>query len=125
MSLPTTMTSRKAALLVAVLTALIGVLMLAAPASATIVAQVQVNPTSSGMPGANLATNLLNWVDQIALWGSLASLLIGAAVWGISQHAGNGYQAGRGRTFAIAGAVGALLAGLSPTIVNTLFNSAN
>jgi len=93
-------------------------------AHATIVAQVEVNPTSAGMPGAGLATNLLNWIDQIALWGSLASLLIGAAVWGLSQHAGNGYQAGRGRTFAMAGAVGALIAGLSPTIVNTLFTSA-
>ena len=64
---------------------------------------------------------MLDWTLQIALWGSLASLLVGATVWGISQHAGNGYQAGRGRNFAAAGAVGALLAGLSPTIVNTLF----
>ncbi len=84
-------------------------------------AQVTVQPDSNGLPGGALAQKVLNWTDQIALWGSLASLLIGAAVWGISQHAGNGYQAGRGRNFAVAGAVGSLLAGLSPTIVNTLF----
>lgn len=84
-------------------------------------AQVTVTPDANGLPGGALAQKVLNWTDQIALWGSLASLLIGAAVWGVSQHAGNGYQAGRGRNFAVAGAVGALLAGLSPTIVNTLF----
>lgn len=83
--------------------------------------QVSVSPSSSDMPGGALAQKVLNWTGQIALWGSLASLLIGAAVWGVSQHAGNGYQAGRGRNFAVAGAVGALLAGLAPTIVNTLF----
>ncbi len=84
-------------------------------------AQVSANPDSNGMPGGGLAQKILNWTDQLALWGSLASLLIGALVWGVSQHAGNGYQAGRGRNFAAAGAIGALLAGLAPTIVNTLF----
>ena len=84
-------------------------------------AQVDANPDTGGLPGGALAQKILNWTMQVALWGSLASLLIGSAVWGISQHAGNGYQAGRGRNFAAAGAVGALLAGLSPTIVNTLF----
>ncbi len=83
--------------------------------------QVTVAPDSAGLPGGALFQKVLNWTDQIALWGSLASLLIGAAVWGVSQHAGNGYQAGRGRNFAAAGAIGALLAGLAPTIVNTLF----
>ena len=87
----------------------------------SLVAQVQADPSSAEQPGGELFQKVLNWTMQIALWGSLASLLIGAAVWGISQHAGNGYQAGRGRNFAAAGAVGALLAGLSPTIVNTLF----
>lgn len=90
-------------------------------ALAGFVAQVNVAPDSAGMPGGALAQKILNWTDQIALWGSLASLLIGACVWGIAQHAGNGYQAGRGRNFAAAGAIGALLAGLAPTIVNTLF----
>ena len=84
-------------------------------------AQVTVNPDSNGLPGGPLAQKILNWTSQLALWGSLASLLIGAMVWGISQHAGNSYHAGKGRNFAAAGAVGALLAGLSPTIVNTLF----
>ena len=90
-------------------------------ALAGIYAQVTVTPTNSGMPGGALLQNVLNWIGYLALAGSLASLLIGSAVWGISQHAGNGYQAGRGRNFAAAGAIGALLAGLATTIVNTLY----
>jgi hypothetical protein len=89
-----------------------------------VLAQVSVNPTSGGMPGGELAQQLLNWTSQVALWGSLTSLLVGAMVWGLSQHMGNGMHAGRGRTFAMAGAVGALLAGLAPTIINTLFGAA-
>lgn len=91
---------------------------------AGVVAQVSVIPTSGGMPGGALAQKLLNWTSQVALWGSLISLLVGAMVWGLSQHMGNGMHAGRGRSFAMAGAVGALLAGLAPTIINTLFNAA-
>ena len=89
-----------------------------------ILAQVQVSPSADGMPGAALVGRLLSWLAQGALWGCLASLLVGSAVWGLSQHAGNGYVAGKGRTFALAGAVGALVAGLAPAVVNTLFNSA-
>ena len=89
-----------------------------------VLAQVRVEPSADGMPGAALAGRLLSWLAQGALWGSLASLLVGSAVWGLSQHAGNGYVAGRGRTFALAGAAGALVAGLAPAVVNTLFNSA-
>src|SRR5262245_54285049 len=86
---------------------------------------VDVNPSTEGLPGAALFERMLNWLSQAALWGSLASLLIGAGVWGLSQHAGNSYAAGRGRTLALAGVVGALLAGLAPTIVNSLFAAAH
>ena len=101
--------------------AMVGPLLALAGAFGRLMAQVDVKPSADGMPGGALAQKILGWTDQVALWGSLASLLIGSAVWGLSQHAGNGYQAGRGRTFAVAGAIGALLAGLAPTIVNTLF----
>ena len=88
------------------------------------VAQVRVSPTSSGMPGAELIQQLLGWLDQIALWGSLASILVGAAIYGLSQHAGNYAGGYRGKQLAVAGVVGACLAGLAPTAVNMLFRAA-
>jgi hypothetical protein len=90
----------------------------------TVVAQVQVNPTSTDFPGGAMVQRLIDWAGQFGLWGSVASLLIGAGIWGVSQQFGNGFQAGKGKILAAAGAVGAVLTGLAPTIVNTLFNAA-
>ncbi|MEZ5278976.1 MAG: hypothetical protein R2770_00755 [Acidimicrobiales bacterium] len=56
----------------------------------------------------------------LGLAGSLASLLVGGAVWGLSQMTGNTIQGGRGRAFALGGAAGAVVVGLAPTIVNEL-----
>lgn len=89
-----------------------------------VLAQVSVTPTSSGMPGAALLQQMLNWLLQIALWGSLGSILIGAAVYGLAQNT-TGYQnAARGKQLAAAGIVGACLAGIAPTAVNLLFRAA-
>jgi len=76
------------------------------------------------MPGAALMQQLLNWLSQVALWGSLASILAGAAVYGLAQNTGNYNGAFRGKQLAAAGAVGAILAGLAPTVVNLLFRAA-
>jgi len=89
-----------------------------------LIAQVQVSPTSSGMPGGELLQQLLNWLSQLALWGSLASILAGAALYGIASQTGNYAGGYRGKQLAAAGVVGACLAGLAPTVVNLLFRAA-
>jgi hypothetical protein len=89
-----------------------------------VLGQGEARPNAAGMPGAELAQQLLNWLSQLALWGSLASILIGAAVYGLSQQSGNYSGAYKGKTLAAAGAVGACLAGLAPTMVNLLFHAA-
>lgn len=90
----------------------------------SLIAQVDVAPTTTGMPGADLIQQMLNWLSQVALWGSLASILAGAAVYGLSQNSGNYAGAYRGKQLAAAGAIGAVLAGLAPTVVNLLFKAA-
>jgi len=85
----------------------------------SILAQVDATP-DNGFPGSDLAQDVLNWLMWLGLAGSLASLLIGGAVWGLSQVTGNSMQGGRGRVFALGGAAGAIVTGLAPTIVNEL-----
>lgn len=85
----------------------------------SVLAQVDATP-DNGFPGADLAQDVLNWLMWLGLAGSLASLLIGGAVWGLSQVTGNSMQGGRGRVFALGGAAGAIVTGLAPTIVNEL-----
>ncbi|MEW6154047.1 MAG: hypothetical protein AB1673_16485 [Actinomycetota bacterium] len=87
-------------------------------------AQVEVTPTADGFPGGSMVQTMINWVGQFGLWGSVASLLIGAGIWGVSQQFGNGFQAGKGKILAAAGAIGAVLTGLAPVIVNTLYTAA-
>lgn len=89
-----------------------------------IVAQVNVAPSSSGMPGAQLIQQLLNWLSQVALWGCLASVLGGAALYGVAQNSGYSQGAYRGKQLAVAGVVGACLAGIAPTAINLLFRAA-
>lgn len=76
------------------------------------------------MPGATLAQQLIDWLGQAALWGSLASILIGAAIYGIAQHAGNYDGSFKGRQLALAGAIGACLTGIAPSAINLLFRAA-
>lgn len=89
-----------------------------------LVADVSLSPNADGMPGAGFAQTMLDWTGQIALWGSLASILVGAAIYGLSQHVGNTYGASKGRLLALAGAVGAGFTGLAPTVINLLHSAA-
>ena len=90
-----------------------------------LLAQVNVDPTSAGMPGAELVQKLLNWTQMVALWGSLGALLVGAAIYGLAREGGSYANATRGKGLAIGGVVGAILAGIAPTAVNMLFQAAS
>ncbi len=89
-----------------------------------LLAQVNVSPDSSGMPGADLIQRLLNWSQMVALWGSLGALLVGAAMYGLAREGGSYSGASRGKALALGGVVGAILAGVAPTAVNLLFQAA-
>ncbi len=89
-----------------------------------VLAQVHTMPSSSGLPGAHLIQQMLDWLSQIALWGSLASILLGAAMYGLSQQSGNYAGGYRGKQLALAGVIGACLAGVAPTAINLMFKAA-
>lgn len=91
---------------------------------AGVLAQVNADPSTDGLPGAQLLQQMINWLDQIALWGSLASILLGAAISGLAQQSGNYAGGYRGKQLALAGAIGACLAGVAPTAINMLFRAA-
>jgi hypothetical protein len=90
-----------------------------------LLAQVNVSPDSAGMPGAELVQKLLNWSQMLALWGSLAALLVGAAMYGLARESGGYGSASRGKALALGGVVGAILAGIAPTAVNLLFQASS
>jgi len=82
---------------------------------------VTVNPTANGLTFGPTIQNLLNWTAQGALWASLASILVGAGMWGLSKHSGNYGGANKGLQLVIGGAIGALVVATAPAIVNSMF----
>lgn len=90
----------------------------------SLLAQVNVSPTSSRVPGGTLVQQMLGWLGQPALWASLASILVGTAIYGLSQQTSHHGGAHRGKQLAVAGVIGACLAGIAPTAINMLFSAA-
>jgi len=86
----------------------------------SVLAQIEVTPSNAGLPGAAFWQQVLGWLAWGGLAGSLASMLIGGAVWGLSHAGGQSHGVSRGKTFALGGMAGAILVGLAATIVNTL-----
>jgi hypothetical protein len=78
-------------------------------------------PTAAGLPGAALITKLLGWLRWGGLAGSLASVLVGAGVWGLSTTSGNGMYGTKGKTLLIGGLVGGALCGLAPALINAMY----
>lgn len=78
-------------------------------------------PTSAGLPGAPLVTKMLGWLRWGGLAGALASILVGAGIWGLSTTSGNGMYGTKGKTLLIGGLVGGALCGLAPALVNAMY----
>src|SRR5688572_20935386 len=76
-----------------------------------LLAEVDVDASSEGLPGADLIQQLLDWAQMIALWASLGAILVGAAMYGLAREGGSYGAASKGKSFALGGVVGAILAG--------------
>ena len=80
-----------------------------------------VSPSSDGLPGAALFTQILSWGFWLALGVCGLAILYGAATWrGMNGNSGRGVE---GKMYVAAGAIGAMIIGLAPTIVSVLFDA--
>ncbi|MFN3255456.1 MAG: hypothetical protein ACE37B_07150 [Ilumatobacter sp.] len=80
-----------------------------------------VSPSSDGLPGAVLFTQILSWGFWLALGVCGLVILYGAATWrGMNGNSGRGVE---GKMYVAAGAIGAMVIGLAPTIVSVLFDA--
>jgi hypothetical protein len=87
-------------------------------------AQVSVTPTDAGMPGGALVGRLLAWLAQLCLYGGVAAMFIGGLAAALSHRSGYSAGGSRGREIILGGVAAAVLGGLGPTIVNTLYAAA-
>ena len=75
------------------------------------------DPNAGGLPGSPALQSL---VAGLAFWGllaALAGLIVSAAVWALSSHAGNYHHSGMGKRGTLISAGAALLIGAAPAII--------
>lgn len=75
------------------------------------------DPDPGGLPGSRALQSLVGGVAFWALLAALAGLVISAAVWALSSHAGNYHHAGMGKRGTLISALAALLIGAAPAII--------
>jgi hypothetical protein len=75
------------------------------------------DPNAGGLPGSSALQSLVAGIAFWALLAALAGLIISAAMWALSSHAGNYQHAGMGKRGTIISAVAALLIGAAPAII--------
>lgn len=75
------------------------------------------DPNPQGLPGSEALQSLVGGVAFWALLAALAGLIVSAAVWALSSHAGNYHHAGMGKRGTLISAGAALLIGAAPAIV--------
>jgi len=95
-------------------------ILIAAPAWAD---DVKVTPSTKGMPAGQTIQTMLSWIAQAALFASLGSILVGAAVWGLSKLMGSYSGGHKGLTLTIGGCCGALIVGIAPQLINMFFKA--
>ena len=83
-----------------------------------LLADVNVSPNASGLPGISELENIVGALLTIGLIASLAGLAIAAAAWAIGSHSANPVLAGRGKVGVIVAFVAAALTGGAVTLIN-------
>ena len=79
------------------------------------------NPTpSSGFSGVTAAETAIGWLKWAGLAASVAAMFIGGGLWGLAEVAGLPVDGVAGRRYMFTGAVGAVVVGLTATVINLL-----
>jgi len=93
------------------------------PAGSRLLADIQVDPNSNGLPGVQTAIKIVGALLTFGLIAAVAGVAIGAIVWAVGSHSSNPHYASRGKTGVLVSAVAALLVGSAVTIVNFFSNT--
>jgi hypothetical protein len=88
-----------------------------------LLADVSLNPTTNALPGSAALQQITNGIAAWALIGSLAALLLGAALWAVGSHTQNMHHSAQGRRAVLTSLGAAILIGAAPTLINFFFKT--
>ena len=83
-----------------------------------LLADIDVTPNTSGLPGITELQNIVGALLTIGLIAALAGLAISAMVWAVGNHSTNPVLAGRGKTGVLVSFVSAVLIGGAVVLIN-------
>lgn len=89
---------------------------------AVVVAQIDINPNESGLPGISQLRTIVGAVMTIGLVLSVLALIISAIVWGFGANSSNPHLAGRGKIGVLVSCGAAIICGASVTLINFFWN---
>jgi hypothetical protein len=78
---------------------------------------------TGGAPGSAAVQKLLDWGGWFALAASLGGLIIGAGMWAHSSSSGSYGGVHKGKQYVLGGAIGALVLGVAPILLSTLYST--
>jgi Family of unknown function (DUF6112)/Type IV secretion system pilin len=84
----------------------------------SVIADVSISPSPHGLPGTNQAEKVISGLMFWGLLACVAGVVIGGAVWAISNHGGNHHYAQRGKASFVVSAIAAALIAAAPALVN-------
>ncbi len=90
---------------------------------ASILGDVTINPTNTGLPGFNTFQGMINGVAAFALLGCLAAAIIGGVIWAFGASSSNVSAASKGQKTVGGAVIGALIIGASAILINFFYNA--
>ncbi|MFV0257476.1 MAG: DUF6112 family protein [Acidimicrobiales bacterium] len=88
------------------------------PAVAQVVAQVDISPNDTGLPGIASLRTIVGAVMTIGLVLSVLALIVSAVVWGFGSNSSNPHLAGRGKVGVLVSCGAAIITGAAVTLIN-------
>ncbi|MBB1515864.1 hypothetical protein H5398_07760 [Tessaracoccus sp. MC1679] len=92
------------------------------PAVAQVVAQVDISPNDTGLPGIASLRTIVGAVMTIGLVLSVLALIVSAVVWGFGSNSSNPHLAGRGKVGVLVSCGAAIITGAAVTLINFFWN---
>lgn len=88
----------------------------------SVLAQVNITPDFSAIPGSGTLQQLVNGLVAIALLLCLAGIVVGGGLWGVGSLSSNHHAATVGKRATLLSIVGAIIVGASAALVNWAFS---
>lgn len=84
---------------------------------------IEVTPSSDGLPGGELFQRIVNWAGQIGIWLVIMAFVIGAGMWALGTISSNPQTSARGQKAIGVAVLGAILLGGAAAILNIVYDA--